>query len=189
MIAYREAVADDLPAMADIFVAAWRAGYRGVVPDEVIDALNADTIATDLAARLNDPRLKTVLAVDTTGRPVGFVRYGDDVDHPGEGYLAALYVHPAASGAGVGRGLLYRAIDAMPGVDVRLWVFEDNDRARALYERAGFRPEGARLTDPRWRTPQARYLRPAVRTQHASRAYAVPPGRPAHDPPGADVAR
>jgi ribosomal protein S18 acetylase RimI-like enzyme len=160
VIAYREAVADDLSAMADIFVAAWRAGYRGVVPDEVIDALDADTVATDLAARLNDPVLKTVLAVDTTGQPVGFVRYGDDVDHPGEGYLAALYVHPAASGAGVGRGLLYRAIDAMPGVDVGLWVFEGNDRARALYERAGFRPEGARLTDPRWRTPQARYLRP-----------------------------
>ncbi|MGI5230314.1 N-acetyltransferase family protein [Actinoallomurus sp. CA-142502] len=160
MTAYREAVAGDLPAMADIFVAAWRSGYRGVVPDEVIDALDADTVAADLAARLDDPGLTTVLAVGAGGRPVGFVRYGDDADHPGEGYLAALYVHPAASGAGVGRGLLGRAIDAMPGVDVRLWVFEDNDRARALYERAGFRPEGARLTDPRWRTPQARYLRP-----------------------------
>jgi ribosomal protein S18 acetylase RimI-like enzyme len=160
MIAYWEAVADDLPAMADVFVAAWRAGYRGVVPDAVIDALDADTVATDLATRLNDPGLKTVLTVGTTGRPVGFVRYGDDVDHPGAGYVAALYVHPAASGAGVGRGLLYRAIDAMPGMDVRLWVFEGNDRARALYERAGFRPEGVRLTDRRWQTPQVRYLRP-----------------------------
>ncbi|MEV5706762.1 GNAT family N-acetyltransferase [Actinoallomurus sp. NPDC052274] len=161
MITYRRAVTGDLPGMADVFVAAWRAGYRGVVPDEVIDALDAGTVATDLATGLSAPGLATVLAVDAGGRPVGFARYGDDADHPGGGYLAALYVHPAASGAGVGRGLLQYAIDAMPGVDVRLWVFEDNDRARTLYERAGFRPEGARLVDPRWRAPQVRYLRPA----------------------------
>jgi ribosomal protein S18 acetylase RimI-like enzyme len=160
MISHREAVAADLGAMAGIFVTAWRNGYRGVVPDEVIDALNADTVAADLAARLSDARLRTVLAVDGTGRPAGFVRYGDDVDHPGGGHLAALYVHPAASGAGVGRGLLRVAIDAMAGVDVRLWVFEGNDRARILYERAGFRADGARVVDPRWRTPQVRYLRP-----------------------------
>ncbi|MEV0398805.1 GNAT family N-acetyltransferase [Actinoallomurus sp. NPDC050550] len=163
MISCREAVTDDLRAMAGIFVAAWRAGYRGVVPDEVIDALDPGAVAADLAAGLSGPGLTTVLAVDGTGRPTGFVRYGDDADHPGGGYLAALYVHPAASGAGVGRGLLQHAIDAMPGVDVRLWVFEDNDRARTLYERAGFRPEGVRLVDPRWRAPQARYLRPAPR--------------------------
>lgn len=161
MIPHRQAVTGDLPGMAEVFVAAWRAGYRGVVPDEVIDALDAGTVATDLAAGLSAPGLTTVLALDGTGRPVGFVRYGDDADHPGGGYLAALYVHPAASGAGVGRGLLRHAIDAMPGVDVRLWVFADNDRARTLYERAGFRPEGGRLVDPRWRTPQVRYLRPA----------------------------
>ena len=161
MISYREAVADDLRAMAGIFVAAWRTGYRGVVPDEVIDALDTGTVAVDLAAGLSAPGLTTVLAVDATGRPMGFARHGDDADHPGGGYLAALYVHPAASGAGVGRGLLQRSIDAMPGVDVRLWVFEANDRACALYERAGFRPEGVRLVDPRWRAPQVRYLRPA----------------------------
>jgi ribosomal protein S18 acetylase RimI-like enzyme len=160
MISFRAAGAGDLPALADIFVAAWQAGYRGVVPDDVIDALDVATVATDLAVRLDEPGLATVIAVDAAGRLVGFTRYGDDVDHPGAGYLAALYVHPAASGAGVGHGLLHHALGAMPGVDVRLWVFEGNDRARKLYEQARFRPDGARLTDPRWRTPQVRYRRP-----------------------------
>jgi L-Ala-D/L-Glu epimerase len=162
--------AHDLPAMAEVFVAAWRAGYRGVVPDAVIDALTPDGVAAELASGLGNPRLSTVLALDDAGRPVGFARFGQDANHPGDGYLAALYVHPGASGGGVGRRLLRHALDAMPGVDVRLWVFDGNARARGIYERAGFRPEGLRQTDPRWRTPQVSYLRRAV-----NRARPLPP--------------
>jgi ribosomal protein S18 acetylase RimI-like enzyme len=153
------AAAEDLPAMAGIFIAAWRVGYRGIVPDAVIDALTPEGVAAELAAgQSGDPELTTVLALDDAGRPVGFTRFGDDTNHPGDGYLAALYVHPGASGGGVGRGLLRHALDAMRGVDVRLWVFEGNARARDIYERAGFRPDGSRLTDPRWRTPQISYV-------------------------------
>jgi hypothetical protein len=36
----RPATEADAPALADVFIAAWRAGYRGVVPDDVIDGLD-----------------------------------------------------------------------------------------------------------------------------------------------------
>jgi RimJ/RimL family protein N-acetyltransferase len=49
----------------------------------------------------------------------------------------------------------------MPGVDIKLWVFAANVRARRLYERAGFNPDGTELTDPRWRAVQVRYRRDA----------------------------
>lgn len=160
-VGLRTAGADDVAAMAEVFVQAWRSGYRGVVPDDIIDALEPSGVAGDLAAGLDNPRLTTVLAVDTDGNPVGFTRFGEDAEQADGAYLAALYVHPAAGGLGVGRALLRHALDAMPGRDVRLWVFEANSRARDVYERAGFRREGPRRTDPRWRAPQVLMRRPA----------------------------
>ncbi|MEU8137488.1 GNAT family N-acetyltransferase [Streptodolium elevatio] len=169
----RGATHDDLPAMAEIFVRSWLGAYGGIVPDDVLDSLQPGSVAADLAVGLDDPRLITVLALGTAGEPVGFARFGDDVtdrsdrsDREGgaggrDGYLAALYVHPAASGLGIGGRLLRHALDAMPGRAVGLWVFEANSRARSVYEKAGFRPAGPRRTDPRWRTPQIPMRRPA----------------------------
>jgi ribosomal protein S18 acetylase RimI-like enzyme len=137
--------------MAAVFLAAWRGGYRGLVPDEVIDAWTPATVRAELAGGTGTD----VVALDDTGTVVGFVKY-----QPSSGYLASLYVAPAAGGRGWGRALLAYALDAMPGRDVVLWVFQANDRARGLYERAGFHPDGTPLTDPRWRTPQIRMRRP-----------------------------
>jgi ribosomal protein S18 acetylase RimI-like enzyme len=166
----RPATEADAPALADVFLAAWRSGYRGVVPDDVIEGLDAAELTATLARRLHTVGQHTVAAVDDRDRPIGFAGYGADDEHPGGGYLASLYVHPSAGRAGVGRRLLRHALDEMSDVDVRLWVFEGNAAARRLYEREGFRPDGGRLTDARWRTPQIRYRRPA-----RNRARPLPP--------------
>jgi ribosomal protein S18 acetylase RimI-like enzyme len=147
----RPATEDDRDAIAAVFLAAWRGGYRGLVPDEVIDTWTPVTVRAELAGGIGTD----VVALDDAGAVAGFVRY-----QPESGYLASLYVAPGAGGRGLGRALLAYALDAMPGRDVVLWVFEANNRARTLYERAGFRPDGASLTDPRWRTPQIRMRRP-----------------------------
>lgn len=160
-VALRPARNSDSPALAAIFVAACGAGYRGVVPDDVIDRLDAVEWAVTLGRVLDAADRNTVVAIDEHGAPVGFASYGDDRDRPGDGYVASLYVHPRASGSGIGGRLLCHALEAMSTVDVQLWVFEGNAGARRLYERAGFRPDGARMTDPRWRVPQIRYRRPA----------------------------
>lgn len=170
-VALRPARAADLPALVSVLVAAWRGGYRGVVPDEVIDALDPDTVAGWLGAGVDDASFSTVVAV-VDGAAAGFVRFGADPDQPdpAAGYVAALYVDPRAGGRGVGSRLLAHALAELQRAgraDVRLWVFEANDRARGLYQRAGFRPDGARTTDPRWRTPQ-------IRLRRAPRNTAVP---------------
>ncbi|GAA0979926.1 GNAT family N-acetyltransferase [Acrocarpospora macrocephala] len=162
--ALRPATAADADALAEVFLAAWRGGYRGVVPDDVIDGLDAAHWTAALSRRLGTTGQHTVAAVDDRDRPIGFASYGADDEHPGGGCLVSLYVHPSAGRAGVGRRLLRHALDQMSDVDVRLWVFEGNAAARRLYEREGFRPDGGRLTDARLRTPQIRYLRPARST-------------------------
>ena len=132
--------------MAAVFVAAWRGGYRGIVPDDVIDAWTVERAREELDGR-------DALDVDiVTDEVDGFVRYRP-------GYIASLYVHPAAAGRGVGTALLRHALADIGDTPVRLWVFEANARARSLYERDGFRPDGARTVDARWRTPQIRLLR------------------------------
>lgn len=60
-------------------------------------------------------------------------------------WLDALYVRPAAWGTGVAVRLHDRAVEALreAGVErARLWVLEENHRARRFYERRGWRPDG-----------------------------------------------
>ena len=156
----RTADRSDLPALAEVFVAAWRAGYHGVIPEDVIDAMDTTTAATELGPSVDAADRTTLVALDANGDIVGFTIFGPDRDRHA-GYLASLYVSPAAGGHGVGSALLTSAIAAMPGVDITLWVFAGNVRARHLYERAGFRADGTELTDPRWRAVQVRYRRDA----------------------------
>lgn len=64
------------------------------------------------------------------GEVIGFVAWhGDELD--------ALYVLPAQSGHGVGSALM----DLATGT-TRLWVLEQNARARAFYEARGWHPTG-----------------------------------------------
>jgi L-alanine-DL-glutamate epimerase-like enolase superfamily enzyme/ribosomal protein S18 acetylase RimI-like enzyme len=163
--AVRAASVADAAALAEVFVAAWRGEYRGVVPDAVIDALDPAEETDHFARLLAGPDLTTVVAPDHDGSVVGFARFGADPERPrdsGVGYLAALYVHPRAGRAGVGRTLLRHAIDAMADegrAELGLWVFAANRRARDLYERHGFRPTGAEVVEARWQAPQVRLRR------------------------------
>lgn len=144
MTALRPATAADRPAMAAVFVAAWRGGYRGIVPDDVIDAWTVERALEELDGS-NDIDI-------VTDEVDGFVRFRP-------GYIASLYVHPGAGGRGVGTALLRHALTDIGSRPATLWVFETNVRARSLYERNGFHPNGARTVDPRWRVPQIGLLR------------------------------
>lgn len=162
MTTIRAGQVSDAPHLAEVFVAAWRGGYRGIVADEVIDSLDRESWAASFAAQLKESADSYRVAVDG-GRIAGFAIIGPDPDQPddaGRGYLASLYVHPEASGRGVDRDLLRSALAGLGSAgrrDVTLWVFRDNARARRLYERAGFLLEGHEYIDPAWGAPLVKY--------------------------------
>src|SRR5262245_15556243 len=110
-IAIRTARVPDAEAIAYVRVSAWRAAYRGLMPDAYLD--RADLEATE-AQHLRD-RLRNiedgaqVSLAEVAGRIVGYCAYGreaGDQPEPTTGCVYALYVHPDAWRMGVGRRLL-----------------------------------------------------------------------------------
>lgn len=159
----RPAQAADTSVLAEIFVASWQHGYAGIVPDRVLATIDLAAARDIIGEPVRRQALTTVVA-ELRGISAGYIQYGPDPEAADDrtGYVAALYVHPDHAGRGVGRQLLSHAIDelARQGRDqVRLWVFADNKRAAGLYTSAGFVPDGAELTDPRWQTRQIRMQR------------------------------
>jgi GNAT superfamily N-acetyltransferase len=86
---------------------------------------------------------------EVDGAVAGFALIDEELRH--------LYVTPEAQGRGVGSALFERAQEARPG-GFRLWVFQENRRARRFYEARGCRlirqTDGAANEE---RTPDALY--------------------------------
>ena len=58
-------------------------------------------------------------------------------------WLHGLYVDPDAWGTGVAGALVDAALAALPDCpEVKLWVLEENRRARRFYEKRGWRENG-----------------------------------------------
>ena len=87
-----------------------------------------------------------LIAVDESQSPAGFIYLTTEADYfTGEklGYISDLAVAPQAEGQGVGRLLMDAAEDWTREKGYRrltLDVFAGNERARRVYEKAGFLP-------------------------------------------------
>jgi GNAT superfamily N-acetyltransferase len=158
----------DAEALGALHVAAWRAAYRGLMPERVIAARTLDERVRGWRERLAAPAAGTItwvaVAPGAPGALLGFCSTGPCRDGdvaPGAGEVYALYVEPARLGRGLGRRLLGHALDdlrARGRSEVVLWVLDGNARAERFYARAGLAPgrrevktlEGAPLPHTRW---------------------------------------
>jgi len=73
---------------------------------------------------------KEVVVAEQEGRVVGFVALAE------RNFVEHLYVDPGRLGEGIGSALLEDAKRRMPA-GFRLWVFQQNERARRFYENRG----------------------------------------------------
>jgi GNAT superfamily N-acetyltransferase len=158
-LAIRELTASDAEAVAQARVQGWRHAYAGLVPQQVLDGMDAEAFAAGLRGALLDmPPQHVHLVADLEGegvvgwtcfgpyRPVEEI--GDEAREPGApwGELYAIYVLPALIGRGLGRALMGAALDGLAAQGhgrARLWVLRGNAPSRRFYERAGFAPDGA----------------------------------------------
>ncbi len=162
----RLAVPADAPAIARAHVASWRAAYRGIIPQQVLDELDEAEWAARHRAHLADAAaVRSILVCEQDGAIVAFVTYGPprDADVPSSsGELHALYADPAVWGTGAGRTLTAAALDALRAAgcdEAVVWVLDDNARGRRFYERAGFVLERSGVPLGRWDVSQSRYRR------------------------------
>ena len=148
MTIVRPATPDDARTIADIQVETWRAAYPGVMPQEVLDALDVGDRARNWAHWLTVDATAQFVA-ERSGAGVGFVSAGPCRHEDGAGEVYAIYVRPAAWGTGSGWALMDAAVAwlAERWREAILWVAEENPRARRFYERYGWVSETTRVEE------------------------------------------
>jgi GNAT superfamily N-acetyltransferase len=140
----RSAAVADAARIGEINVTAWRAAYRGLIPDKVLDAMSVQHRTEIWRALIAQGVAVIVAVVDQT--IAGYAGFGpnrdDDVaSHVGE--LYALYLDPDRWGQGIGHALHDAVLLALSGAGytkVTLWVLDTNERAISFYERHGWVP-------------------------------------------------
>jgi len=145
----RAATIEDTEAIARVHARSWQRAYRGIVGNDFLDGLSDQVWVERWRTIFTEPQegVRT-LVWDDGGEVTGFARIGPvrDPDPPAPGWdeVYAIYLDPRSWDRGAGSGLLVAALstvaDDVPGVS--LWVFRDNARARAFYERHGFEVDG-----------------------------------------------
>ncbi|WP_327039306.1 GNAT family N-acetyltransferase [Micromonospora maris] len=154
----RREQATDAEAIARVHISGWRAGYAGIMPDEVLARLNPVAWAQrrrDLGTAEPEHPFTTLLA-EIDGVLAGFTTFGPyrnnqdrgDLD-PTYGEVVAIYVAPEHWGDGTAKALFAAARAGLRDrgwTRYRVWVLADNHRARRFYERAGLSPDGERST-------------------------------------------
>jgi GNAT superfamily N-acetyltransferase len=157
----RSATVDDAAAIERLRVRTWRAAYRGLVPDHILDTMPVDAARRRslLAIRRGDEAVALI-----GDEIVGWCACGpardEDQDPQTAGEVYAVYVAPEHWGTGVGQKLLDRAhgwLRRAGYAQVTLWVLSGNSRARHFYEAAGYRPIGPVQTHERVGAPEIRY--------------------------------
>lgn len=136
MLTIRRAEPEDAQAIGAVFDVAVHEGWRylgelaahPMFPPEEWD---------DEVAKHAPPNALLVAIADLL---IGFVAI-----HPADGEMYLLFVHPDHAGRGVGRALLEAAHEILRSAGCReafLYTHEQNERAIAVYEAAGYRRDG-----------------------------------------------
>lgn len=145
----RPASVQDAAAIREVHAESWRAAYRGLVPDEVIEERigrkDVEWYRT-MIDRPGTPRAGTFVSI-ADDRVVGFSHFSEATDDdlgPDFGDIRMFYLLKEFWGQGAARPLLEYTLDDLRVLEFRvavLSVFRDNPRACRFYESAGFRQD------------------------------------------------
>lgn len=168
-IEIRVARPEDADACAAAHIEGWRTGYRGLLPDEFLDAPEFASQRLERwrtwtwADDLTDAQL---FVAELRCRVVGWGMCGRERPQPmcdqisaggspplpntlERGEIYGFYLHPDAWGSGAAPALISRCHEYLRDIGFReavLWVLRDNPRARQFYENAGWSATGREMT-------------------------------------------
>ena len=146
MAQIREVGADGWQAMRDVRLAALRDAPDAFASTYEREAAFAEA---DWQRRIAGGGNFLAYAPELGVAPVGIA--GGFETGPGTIELVSLWVRPEARGHGIGQALVQAVVGwaRSRGISrIHLWVAENNDHARLLYERCGFSPTAERQPLP-----------------------------------------
>ena len=135
----RPAKLEDSVTIGKIYCDSWKAAYKGIMPQDLLDALTPDD-------RTINPANYLVLESEE-GVVFGLANLGSsrDKERPDWGELRAIYLLPEYWRKGSGTAL-FQGAEAELGrrgySRYFLWVLTENVRARRFYEKMGMRLSG-----------------------------------------------
>ncbi|MBR6223540.1 MAG: GNAT family N-acetyltransferase [Lachnospiraceae bacterium] len=129
---------DDRKAISKIYERSWKYAYRDIIPQEFLDSIPEG----QWTKKLDNPEWSTMVCVEN-GEYVGTSSFCKSrfEQFPESGEVISIYFLPEYMGKGYGKKLLEAVLKELKQrgfTEVFLWVLEDNQRARAFYERFGF---------------------------------------------------
>ncbi len=141
MISYRTAHLTDTEAIAQLHTQSWQQHYRGILLDTYLDeVVQADRQAIWQARGQHPDSTQRVTVAYNGDQLVGFACLYTDHDPVEGALLDNLHVAARQQGRGIGRELIRLSAEcARQAGDQRmyLWVYEQNESARAFYTKAG----------------------------------------------------
>lgn len=160
----RRAGPEDAERIAEIHVRSWQHGYRGLLPDAVLDALTPALRLPQwrtILGRPGTPGDETLVVEDAPGGlPLGFATlHPEDEPAPersAAGEIAGFYLLPEAWGRGVGRRLMTACLASFGDAGYQratLRVLATNARAIRFYRRCGWYTDGVLEQDTMAGTP------------------------------------
>jgi GNAT superfamily N-acetyltransferase len=174
----RPAAIADARRMATINVRSWRSAYRGMLPDALLDSLDAKAITEDFVHTLANRRPRRAILVAEGGRGpihrvVAYAALGPANEESSAGIkgpanevaqLQMIDVDPRWMGRGFGHALHEAILEVAQTLNFRkavLWVLPENAGARAFYESHGWTCEATERTEQMdgHPVPQIRYVR------------------------------
>lgn len=138
----RRMVESDGKEIGELYAAAWKEGYKGLLPQKYLDELTPDKIH-----RVIDDGSFVVLDGERIAAHC-HARTADEPEWRGWGEIHTMYTHPDYWRKGYGTAVFKRAEEWLYecGFDnVYLYVLEGNERAERFYKAQGFFPNGGTL--------------------------------------------
>ncbi len=133
----------DSHEISKIYALSWKTGYRGMIPQDYLDALSEDYWTPKFQKWLSEGTLRALI-LSEDGVPSGAIAFGKsrEKELASWGEVVSLYLRPEVFRRGFGTLLMEEALRFFREngyQDCYLWVLRENERAQAFYRSLGFR--------------------------------------------------
>ncbi|MBQ8783969.1 MAG: GNAT family N-acetyltransferase [Clostridia bacterium] len=133
----------DETALAYIQTESWKVAFKTILSDEILQKCTEITRTTASYKRLLDEKIGNgyILEVDEKPHCIAWWDKARDDDMPDYAELICIHSLQDKWRKGYGTKMMDRVLSDIKAAEyskVMLWVFTDNDRARAFYEACGF---------------------------------------------------